>query len=114
MFLGQQHVKLEAKNRLAFPAKFREETGDSLIITYGFEQSLLVISQENWEELIREWKNESFLFREARDVELFLFGGATEVLLDKQGRFVLPPHLKDFAKIEKETVFIGARNYVRL
>ena len=114
MLLGQYHAKLEAKNRIAFPAKLREETGGKLIITYGFENSLLITTHKDWEDLIQINKKDSFLLQEVRDTQLFVYGGASEVILDTQGRFVLPNYLKEFARIEKKVVFVGVGRYIRV
>ena len=39
-----------------------------------------------------------------------LFSGATEVEIDKQGRILLPPLLREHSRLQKEVVFIGVSN----
>lgn len=42
------------------------------------------------------------------------FSGAVEVLPDKQGRFIIPQYLKDFANIKNQTVLIGVSNRIEV
>lgn len=114
MLVGQYKAKISPKGRVAFPKKFREELGDKLIITVGYENTLMVVSSESWHSLIEPVLNKSFLFEPARDTNRFLLGEATEVTLDEQGRCVIPEYLRKHAKIEKEVVFLGLNKYVEI
>jgi len=115
MFLGSYSVKLRDKNRISFPSKFRELTGDSLFITNWFENSLLVLGKNEWEKFTTNiFKENSFLLSEVRDLERYIYGGTFEVELDSEGRFVIPPFLKEHAKIEKNAIFVGGLWHISL
>lgn len=115
MFLGIFAVRLRQKNRIAFPAKFRKQTGDSLLITNWFENSLLVLPKDAWEKLVGNvFEKASFLLPEVRDLDRFIYGGTFEVELDEEGRFVLPKYLKEYAKIKDYVVFSGGNWYIQL
>ena len=115
MFLGIFTVTVRKKNRIAFPAKFRKQTGDSLLITNWFENSLLVLPKDAWEKLVESvFKKASFLLPEVRDLDRFIYGGTFEVTLDAEGRFVLPKYLKEYAKIKEHAVFSGGMWYIQL
>jgi len=114
MLIGQYKAKISAKGRLALPKKFREELGDSLVITVGYENSLMVVSSKDWNALIEATKDRSFILDSARDTNRFLLGEASEVVLDEQGRCVLPGYLREFAKIGEEVVFLGLNKYVEI
>lgn len=115
MYIGNYEVRLRAKNRLAFPSKFRKLTGDTLYITNWFEDSLIILSKKEWEKLTTDLLSvNSYLIPDVRDLERFIFGGSFEVNLDIEGRFVLPEYLKNYAKIDKEAVFIGGMWYISL
>ncbi len=115
MFLGSYNVKLREKNRISFPAKFRELTGDSLFITNWFENSLLILGKEEWEKFTSNiFSQNTFLLSQVRDLERFIYGGTFEVNLDAEGRFVIPPFLKEHAKIGKEAIFVGGLWHISL
>src|SRR5579859_2520059 len=114
MLIGQYEAKLGAKGRVAFPAKFRKELGDKLIITLGYENSLIVVSEGNWKALLEGTEGKPFIQSEARETQRFLLGGAVEVELDSKGRFIIPIFLREFGRIKSEIVFVGLSRYVEI
>lgn len=114
MLLGQFEAKIDEKSRTAFPKKLREVLGDKLIITFGYENSLIVVSQESWKSLLEGTEGKPFIQRDARETQRFLLGGASFVELDSKGRFILPSYLRSFGKIEGEVVFVGLSRYVEI
>lgn len=115
MLIGQYTSKLTQKNRLAVPKKIREELGDEMIVSRWYEGCLLLVSRENWQNLIKRLEGEArIIISPVRDVERFIFGGAFEVNLDSQGRFVIPEVLLKYAQILDETVFLALGDRVEI
>ena len=114
MLIGQYHVKVSSKGRLAFPKKFRDELGDDLVVTVGYEKSLMVVSKENWQSLVQATQNLPLTNNSARDTNRFILGQAVEVSLDEQGRFVIPEYLRQHSKINDNAVFLGLNKYVEV
>lgn len=114
MLIGQYIGKIGAKGRVAFPKKFRKVLGDLLIVTLGYENSLIIVSLEGWRSLLEGTEGKPFTHQAARETQRFLLGGATEVGLDNKGRFIIPTYLRDYAKITNEVVFVGLSRYVEV
>ncbi|MDP2649280.1 MAG: cell division/cell wall cluster transcriptional repressor MraZ [bacterium] len=114
MLIGQSEGKVGVKARVAFPKKFREILGDKLIVTQGYENSLIVVSEEGWKALLEGTEGKPFIQSEARETQRFLLGGASFVQLDGKGRFVIPFYLREFAQIKNEVIFIGLSRYVEI
>lgn len=114
MLLGQYEGKVGAKNRIAIPKKIRIALGNKLIITLGYEKSLIIVSEEGWKALLEGTEGKPFIQQEARETQRFLLGGASFVELDDKGRFVIPNYLRSFAEIKNEVVFLGLSRYVEL
>ena len=114
MLLGQYEGKIDKKSRCAFPKKFREDLGDKLIVTQGYESSLIVVSEENWKALLEGTEGRPFIESETRETQRFLLGGASSVELDSKGRFILPAYLREFGKIQNDVVFVGLSRYVEI
>ena len=114
IILGQYEGKIDQKGRTAFPKKLRDALGDRLIITFGYENSLIVVSQESWKALLEGTEGKPFIQSEARETQRFLLGGASFVELDSKGRFILPSYLRSFGKIATEVVFVGLSRYVEV
>lgn len=114
MVIGQHQAKIAQNGRVALPKKFREELGSHFVITQGYEGSLWIVPFENWETVIKETVNKPFLIGQARDTLRFLLGGATNIELDDQGRFIMPSYLRDYAQIDAEVIFLGLGQYIEL
>jgi len=114
MLIGEYQYRVEAKNRVSLPKKFREEIGGKIVVTQGYEGCLVVVSPKQWEVLIEDAATGPFVAEEVRDTSRFLLGGAVEVELDEQGRFVLPQPLKDYAGIGQEVCFLGLGRWVEI
>ena len=114
MLLGQYERKIDTKARLSFPKKFREILGEKLIVTLGYENALIIVSEKNWKALLEGTEGRPFIHSETRETQRFLLGSASSVELDAKGRFILPAYLKEFGRIEDEVVFIGLSRYVEI
>ena len=112
MFIGEYYHSLDEKGRVNFPAKLREELGDQFVITKGLDGCLSAYSMEKWE-VISE-KVAGLPQAKARDLKRFMFSAATIVNPDKQGRVLISPTLRMFAKINKDIAVIGASDHVEL
>ena len=114
MLIGEYTVKLGDEKRLAIPKKFREEQGTKLIITKGYENSLVIVNQNQWEQIAGEVTNGSFISKDIRETTRFLVGSANELEFDEQGRFVVPTSLLEYAGLGSEVVFVGLINWVEV
>ena len=114
MIIGEFNQKLGDKNRIAFPKKFREELGNKLIITKGYEGCLVVMSPAQWEEMISGAVSGPFVSGLIRDTTRFLLGSASEIELDSQGRFIIPSYLSEYASLKTEGIFLGLGKWVEL
>lgn len=114
MLIGTFENNLGEKNRIALPKKFVDELGDKVIVTKGYDDCLIIVDMKRWEKLLDSFKDIPFVNSDIRDTRRFLLGSATEVQLDKQGRFVLPENLKSYAKILKTGVFLGLVDWVEI
>ena len=114
VLLGEYQHTLDAKGRLILPAKFREELGESVIFTKGLDACLFGYSVSEWSILEEKLKKLPLAKPEARAFARFFFAGAAEIGYDKQGRILLPPVLREHARLEKEVVVIGVSNRIEI
>lgn len=114
MLIGQYEVKVDEKGRTAFPKKFREILGNKIIATLGYESSLIVVAESEWESLLEGTRGRPFIEYETRETQRFLLGGASQLELDSKGRFIIPEYLRTFAGIKSEVIFLGLSRYVEI
>jgi MraZ protein len=69
---------------------------------------------DEWTKLTAQVDALPFTDRRTRELRRLLYGSAYEVRLDRQGRFVLPPKLRELAGIGTEVVLVGAGNRIEL
>ncbi len=109
---GEYKHSIDAKGRLAIPAKLREELGEHFTVTKGLDGCLAVYPEAEWEGL--EQRIRSLPMSKARDLQRFFFSAAFDAELDSQGRILLPANLRKYAGLTKETVVIGAFNHAEI
>ena len=115
MLLGEYEHALDDKNRLTLPARFRKAFADGLFVARWVDPCLLVYPRDGWSEFVdRNLKALNPFSREARQMNRFIFAGAVETELDRQGRIVLTPALIDHAKLGREVVVAGVRDHLEI
>jgi MraZ protein len=114
MLIGEYTSKIGEKKRVSLPKKFREELGEDLILTRGYEDALILVNKELWQTIAKDVINGSFINKNIRDTSRFLVGGAKEISTDSQGRFIIPQQLFDHAEITDELVFVGLVNWIEI
>lgn len=114
MLLGQYESKIGEKHQAGLPKKFREVLGEKLIVTKGFENCLIIVSEENWKTLLEGTDGKPFTSKSTREMQRFLLGNANYIELDSKGRFVIPEYLRKFASIDSDIVFVGIQRFVEV
>lgn len=108
MLIGEYLHAIDLKGRLNFPARLREDFGESFIITKGLDNCLFCYSENEWNKL--EEKIAALPLSKSRNLQRFLFAGAVVAEPDKQGRVLIPQNLRDYAGLQKDVMIIGASN----
>ncbi|MBD8025868.1 division/cell wall cluster transcriptional repressor MraZ [Ureibacillus sp. 179-F W5.1 NHS] len=114
MFMGEYQHSVDAKGRLIIPSKFREELGNTFVITRGLDNCLFGYPMDEWRKLEEKLKELPMTKKDARAFARFFFSGATEVEIDKQGRINIPSTLATYAKLEKECVVLGVSSKIEI
>ena len=112
MFRGANKVTLDAKGRMAMPARYREmllERGDGrLVVTVDrSDRCLLIYPLPDWEEIERKLMRLPTLNAPARRLQRLMVGHATDLDLDSHGRVLIPPKLREFAGLSRQATLIG-------
>ncbi|NLM50254.1 MAG: division/cell wall cluster transcriptional repressor MraZ [Clostridiaceae bacterium] len=114
MLAGEYRHSVDAKGRIIMPSKFREELGESFVVTKGFEGCLVAYSNEEWEKFVEKLRTLPENQKNVRRLLRILLSGASTVEVDKQGRLLLPQNLREAANITKEVTIIGVLNKVEI
>ncbi|MEO5765216.1 MAG: division/cell wall cluster transcriptional repressor MraZ [Casimicrobiaceae bacterium] len=110
-FRGVTDLILDAKGRLAVPARHRETlaaTGDArLVITADPSGCLLVYPRVVWEPIQQRLMGLSGFDERIRALQRLLVGHADDAELDSSGRILVAPALRAFAHLDREVVLVG-------
>ncbi len=110
MFRGRFEHAIDSKGRVSVPAKFREllaEKYDERLILTNFDRCLVAYPFEEWRGVEEKVGSLSMVKKEVRAFQRFFISGAAECPIDKLGRILIPPTLRDYAQLERNVVFNG-------
>lgn len=110
MFRGRFEHALDPKGRVSIPAKFREvlsANNDERLIITNFDGCLWGYPVAEWQAFEEKVAALPQFKPEVIALQRVFVSAATECPIDKQGRILVPPTLRDYAGIVKDLVFVG-------
>ena len=119
MFRGISSVTMDAKGRMALPARYRDAVAVAsdgrIVVTIDMREScLLLYPLAEWELVQGKLENLSNINPQARLLQRLLIGHATDLELDAAGRLLLPSMLRDFGGLKKKLVLVGQGNKIEI
>jgi MraZ protein len=114
VFLGEHIHSIDDKNRLAIPARFRQDLAEGLYVTKGVDRCLYVLSPDGWNRLADRIAALPSMQASVRQLQRHFFAGATHLVPDKLGRIVIPQNLRDYAQLRGEVVVAGVHSRIEL
>lgn len=103
---GEFKSTLDAKGRMNFPIKLREELGSTFFISKTIDKHCIKIySKDDWESLVQSINQ--MPQTKTAGLQRFLFGSAFEIEPDKQGRALIPAPLREYAGLKTDIVIVG-------
>jgi MraZ protein len=114
MFLGEYTHSIDAKGRVAVPAKFRDKLTAGAIITRGLDSCLFIFTAAEWETLAQKLIALPLAQSNSRAFVRLMMAGAANVDVDAQGRILVPEYLRNYAHLKKEAVVTGLYNRIEV
>ena len=119
MFRGISSVTMDAKGRMALPARYRDAVAVAsdgrIVVTIDMRESCLLLYQlAEWELVQGKLENLYNINPQARLLQRLLIGHATDLELDAAGRLLLPSMLRDFGGLKKKLVLVGQGNKIEI
>lgn len=114
MFLGEFVHTIDDKGRLVIPAKFRSTMASGMVISRGMDRCLVIYPLGAWQAYRERISALPTTDRDARDLRRLVFGSAADITPDSQGRFIIPPSLREYAGLDGQVVIVGCDTYIEL
>jgi MraZ protein len=113
MFSGTHNYSMDKKGRVSIPSEFREimqKSGDQeLVLTIrptGDYHYLMAMPRNKWQPVAEDVEKDA-LDEEARNRRRLLMARMEICPLDRQGRILVPPRLRDYAGLSRELALVG-------
>jgi MraZ protein len=116
MLSGGDNIKLDDTGRIALPRRLRDTLKeDKIVITKGADACIWLFTIEQWkiQEEVILLKTNPFSPR-ARLMRQHFIGSKEELTIDKQGRILIPPVLRNHAQLSKECIIFGQGGYMEI
>jgi MraZ protein len=114
MFLGQYQHTLDDKGRLTIPAVFRDSLREGAFISQGFDRNLMVMTSAYFHQVYERINAMSITDPSARLLRRLLLSTAYQAEVDKSGRVLLPPQLRQFLNLAGDAVVVGQGEYFEI
>ena len=101
------------------PSRYRDElvsrSAGQLIVTIdAIDPCLCVYPLPEWEIIENKLRELASFREENRRLQRLLIGNAVDLELDGSGRFLVPPRLREYAKLDKKAMLVGQLNKFQL
>ena len=114
MFTGEFRHSVDDKGRVAVPAKFRAQIEEGAVVSRWLDACLAIHTRSGWEQLSAKVAGLPITDPGSRLFQRYVFAGAFEADLDRQGRVVVPAYLREWAGLEGEAVIVGSRDHAEI
>lgn len=114
MFLGEHRHGLDAKGRVIFPVRMREDLGAQVVLQKGIEPCVYVLPLDEWERQVERVRSLPTTHPDARRYARFFFSQASSERIDRQGRLTVPQPFRAYAALDRDVVIVGAGARVEL
>lgn len=114
MLIGEYKHTIDAKRRLAVPAKLRKELGKGAVLTRGLDNCLSLYPLKEWQKMADKLSKLPTGQTDARGFNRIILAGAASVEFDRLGRILVPDYLKKYAGLKKNVVIAGIYNRLEI
>ena len=114
MFLGQFEHALDQKGRVILPAAFRSQLESGAYLSKSLDGCVAVFPAEEFERVASELMEKARRGQRERQAARTFAANAAPASIDRQGRMLIPGHLREFASLERDVVIAGSLNSVEI
>ena len=117
MFRGRFEFSIDSKGRISIPSKFREilsEKYENRLVITNFDRGLLAFPYTEWLRLEEKTGTLNLLKRETSAFYRFFYSSANDCSIDKQGRLLIPPSLREYASLQRDVVLLGEGKWIEI
>ena len=113
MFVGTFEHSLDDKGRLVLPTAFRGRLADGGYLT-PYQSCLALWAPTQFEEFVDRLSEKVRSTEASPNAVRVFMANTSDIRPDSQGRFAVPPRLRDYAGLDSSVVLAGVRDHIEL
>lgn len=106
-FRGTYEHTVDDRGRVALPARYRHLFSDGVVMVQGAEGCVEVYAVREYEEMAKVVASEPPTAARGRRLRRAFFSRSWDGELDRQGRLLIPPPLRQWAQVNGAVVISG-------
>lgn len=110
MFRGRYEHTIDPKGRLSIPSRYRDDLAarriDTLVLSEA-DHCVSAFPLDEWERLEETLRKHSPFSPDRRNIARVIVASAKECPIDRAGRILVPPELREFAGLRKDVIIAG-------
>ncbi len=117
MFKGSSFHIMDNKGRVSIPVRYREllqERQDRQLVVTNWDGYIVAFPQSEWVKVEAKLGEMPLFIKKYQAINRFIISGAEDCPLDRQGRILIPPTLRDYAKLDREVAMVGQVRYFEI
>jgi MraZ protein len=113
VFWGEDQNSIDEKGRVTVPARWRSKLADGFFLCPGWDPCILILPLERWAAVQQKLAEASLGSAEVEKLQRHI-GSGSEATLDRQGRVLIPPKLRERAKLSGAVLLCGTFNRIEI
>jgi MraZ protein len=118
MFRGRYEHTIDAKGRTSLPARYRDALAAAgerrIVLTSALDPCLVAYTMPEWAAFEDRLAKLPQFDRAVQKLKRIYVSGAVECEVDDSGRVLVPPTLRDYARLTKDVLWAGSGKYAEL
>ena len=114
IFAGEYEHRIDPQGRVSIPARFRPAFEKGIVLSRAYDRCVMVYTPEEFAEVAGEIKKHPPTRSDARRLARLTFSGAYELGLDRHGRVLVPPALREYAALDENIVIVGTGRFLEI
>ncbi|MBI5902349.1 MAG: division/cell wall cluster transcriptional repressor MraZ, partial [Deltaproteobacteria bacterium] len=114
---GRYEHLIDSKGRLSIPSRIREtlnERYDSRLVITTYDSCLIAYPFAEWQKLEEKVSALPEFSKDTKAFLRFFYSSATDCAIDKLGRILVPQALREYARLDKDVILIGAFRHIEM
>lgn len=114
IFAGEFEHRIDPQGRISVPARFRTAFEDGIVLGKAYDRCVLIYTPQEWEKAADSLAAQPANLGASRRLNRLHFSGAYPSQLDRSGRVLIPPQLREYAGLGENIVLVGTGRFFEI